>query len=305
MHQNIEKRAIIVAAVLGMVMALSGWLAYYLSGSEALLLDGNFSFIGVVATLAALKISSVKTQTSKTYPFGKFVFEATYSLFIGILTVGVIIAAVTENISKIMRYTRGETFPVVDASIILVYTIAMVVICFGLAFYFRAANRKLNGTSTILGAYTVQSGIDGLMSLGAGVTLVAFSTIDPAGEWGFLTQIGDALLVITLCALVLYQPIGLIRSSFIEMSGGALGDKVARDDIRTKILAQVPEDQVEDMFISKTGSAFLAVAFVSPEFFDAHSAAEQQKMRADVMAALTPSYPHLGFDFVMAPDVKS
>ena len=83
-----KKRAIWIAAALGMVMALSGWLAFYMSGSEALLLDGNFSFIGVVATLAALKISSVKTQTSKTYPFGKFVFEATYSLLIGVLTVG-------------------------------------------------------------------------------------------------------------------------------------------------------------------------------------------------------------------------
>lgn len=302
MQQTIERRAIWIAAILGMVMALSGWAAYYLSGSEALLLDGNFSFIGVVATLVALKISSVKTQTSKTYPFGKFVFEATYSLFIGILTVGVIISAVTENASKIMRYTQGETFPVVDTSIILVYTVAMVVICFGLAAYFRAANRKLNGTSTILGAYTVQSGIDGLMSLGAGVTLVAFSTIDPASDWGFLTQIGDALLVITLCVLVLYQPIGLIRSSFIEMSGGALGDKVAREEIRGKILAHVPEAQIEDMFISKTGSAFLAIAFVQPEFFDNHDAAAQKQMRADVMTALTPTYPHLGFELVMAPD---
>ncbi|MCP4819410.1 MAG: cation transporter [Shimia sp.] len=184
MQQNIEKRAIWIAAALGMVMALSGWLAFYMSGSEALLLDGNFSFIGVVATLAALKISSVKTQTSKTYPFGKFVFEATYSLLIGVLTVGVIIAAVTENVSKIMRYTQGEVFPVVDSSIILVYTIAMVLICFGLAAFFRVSNRKLNGTSTILGAYTIQSTIDGLMSLGSGVTLLAFSTVDPAGDWG-------------------------------------------------------------------------------------------------------------------------
>ncbi|MCP4819409.1 MAG: hypothetical protein GY883_09475 [Shimia sp.] len=108
--------------------------------------------------------------------------------------------------------------------------------------------------------------------------------------------------MITLCVLVLYQPIGLIRSSFIEMSGGALGDKTAAEDIRSKILAHVPEAQIEDVFISKTGSAFLAIAFMKPAFFDDHDAAAQQKMRADVMAALTPTYAHLGFELVMAPD---
>ena len=304
MQQAMERRAIWVGAAFGMVMALSGWLAFYLSGSEALLLDGNFSFIGVLATLVALKISSVKTQTSQTYPFGKFVFEATYSLLVGFLTVGVIITAITENISKIVRYSQGESFPTIDSSIILVYSFAMIVISFGLALYFRATNRKLNGTSTILSAYTMQSTIDGLMSAGAGVTLVAFSTVDSTGDWRFLTQIGDAILVVTLCMLVLYQPIRMIRNSFIEMSGGALGDKATRNDIRDKILANVSEDQIEDMFISKTGSAFVAIAFMRPEFFDKQDAAAQQKLRADVLTALTPTYPHFTFEFVMAADTE-
>lgn len=39
MRDRIERKAIIVGAVVGMIMAASGWLAYYLSGIEVLLLD--------------------------------------------------------------------------------------------------------------------------------------------------------------------------------------------------------------------------------------------------------------------------
>ena len=113
MNNRIEQVAIIIGAVVGMIMAAAGWIAYYLSGAEALLLDGNFSFIGALATLFALVISLIKAKATKTYPFGQFVYEPTYSLLIGLLTVGVIIAAVAGNVTKIIDYFQGARFPTI------------------------------------------------------------------------------------------------------------------------------------------------------------------------------------------------
>lgn len=171
MNNRTEQVALVIGAVVGMVMAAGGWLGYYLSEAEALLLDGNFSFIGVLAALLAIVISLVKTRTSRTYPFGQFVYEPTYSLFIGLLTVGVIVVAVAGNATKIVDYLQGERFPAIDTSVILVYTVIMAVLCFGLAVLFRYANHRLRGVSTILGAYTVQSTIDGILSAAAGGAL--------------------------------------------------------------------------------------------------------------------------------------
>ena len=304
MNNRTEQVAIIIGAVVGMIMAAAGWIAYYFSGAEALLLDGNFSFIGVLATLLALVISLIKTKTSKTYPFGQFVYEPTYSIFVGLLTVGVIIAALAGNVTKIIDYVQGERFPTIDTSVILVYTIVMVVLCFGLAALFALSNRRLKGGSTILGAYTAQSTIDGILSAGAGGALIGFGFVPAVGTFDFLTQIGDAIIVVLLCLLVLYQPIKLIKDSFIEVSGGALNDPAATDQIRSVVSAHIDESEVADLFVSKTGSAFLVVAFMNAGFFSTKSPQELVRLKQEVEHELEIELGHVAFELTLAADAN-
>ena len=42
---QIESSALKIGVVVNLLMAIAGWVAFSLTGSEALLLDGNFSFI--------------------------------------------------------------------------------------------------------------------------------------------------------------------------------------------------------------------------------------------------------------------
>ena len=300
MRDRIEKKAIIVGAVVGMIMAASGWLAYYLSGTEALLLDGNFSFIGVLATLVALRISVIKTRRSETFPFGQFVYEPTYSLFIGLLAAGAILAAAVGNGIKIVNYAQGATFPIIDTTVILVYTVAMVVLCFGLAAFFRHSNRRLNGSSTILGAYKTQSIVDGLLSAGAGCALILLGSVSPDGTFGFLTQIGDAIVVLLLCVSVMYQPIRQIRISFVELSGGALNDPEATGKIRSVVLDHIEDRDIADLFISKTGSSYLVVAFLKGGFFDAHDSGGLLRTRQDITDELKNDFEYVSFELTLA-----
>ena len=302
MNNRTEQVALAVGAVVGLVMAVGGWLAYYLSGAEALLLDGNFSFIGVLSTLLAIVISVIKARTSRTYPFGQFVYEPTYSLFIGLLTVGVIVVAVAGNATKIVDYLQGERFPAIDTSVILVYTVVMVVLCFGLAGLFRYSNHRLRGGSTILRAYTVQSTIDGILSAAAGGALIGFGFVPAAGAFAFLTQIGDAIIVVALCVLVLYQPIKLIRDSFIEVSGGALNDRTVTEEIRALVSARIDEAEISDMFITKTGSSYLVVAFMRPGFFVAQDAGELVRLKREVTRELETRLGYVAFELVLAED---
>ena len=305
MNNRIERNAIVTGAVVGMMMAAAGWLGYYLSGAEVLLLDGNFSFIGALATLLALRISSIKATVSKTHPFGKFVYEPTYSLFIGLLTAGVILAAAAANATKIAHYLQGKRFATIDTSVIIVYTIVMVVLCFGLAALFGYSNRRLNGNSTILRAYTVQSTIDGLLSAGAGGALISFGFVSPVGDFGFLTQIGDAITVLLLCLLVMYQPIKLVKESFIEISGGALNDPMLTGKIRSVVSKYVESTEIGDLFVSKTGSQYLVVAFMKAGFFGMHDVQNLLSMKQEATRELETEFGYIAFELALAGDAKT
>ena len=304
MNSRTEQVALLIGAVVGMVMAAAGWVAYYLSGAEVLLLDGNFSFIGVLATLLAVFISLIKTRTSRTYPFGQFVFEPSYSLFIGLLTVGVIVVAVATNATKVVDYLQGERFPAIDTSVILVYTLVMTVLCFGLAGLFRYSNHRLRGSSTILGAYTVQATIDGILSAVGGGALLGFGFVPAVGAFAFLNQIGDSIIVVVLCVLVLYQPIKLVRDSFVEVSGGALNDRAVANEIRSIVSAHIDEEEISDLFISKTGSAYLVAAFMRPGFFVASSARELVRLKRDVKEELEARLGYVAFELALSQDAE-
>ena len=298
--ERIEQNAIIIGAVVGLIMAIAGWLTYHFSRAEAMLLDGNFSFIATLATLLALKISSIKTKTSRTYPFGQFVYESLYSLFIGLVTTGVILASIAANVLKIVGYFQGERYPTIDTFFILIYTIVMMILCFGLAVFFWISNRRLSGNSSILGAYTMQSIIDGLLSAGAGGTLGVFGLVSPNGTFEFLTQIGDAIVVLLLCLLVCFQPIKLIKDSFIEISGGALNDSAITGKISSVVSTYIQDKEIAEFFISKTGSAYLVVAFMEASFFSTHDSQELLSIKQEVTQALVKNYGYATFELALA-----
>ncbi|WP_096086256.1 cation transporter [Agaribacterium haliotis] len=301
MNSNtIEQRAILTGALVSMLMAVAGWTAYYYSGSQALLLDGNFSLIGAIATLVGLKIAKIKANKTTTFPFGQYVFESLYSLLIGLLTLGLIISASIENGLKIFSYIEGERFEAINTSIIGIYTIAMMLLCFGLTWLFLYCNKKIGNSSTMLSAYTVQSFIDGAMSAGAGLSLVGMSLIPTASQWGFLTQIGDSIVVIALCLLVIYQPIKLIRSSFIEMSGGVLQDEETKNSIRDIINKHIDLESLDELFISKTGSSFLVIAFVGRIYLEEAGIEKTFELKELIATQLKDKYEHSTFEMALS-----
>ena len=117
MNDKIEINTLKFGAIINLIMAIAGWCAYYLSNSQALLLDGNFSFLAFISTLIAIKISSIKQNKSEVFPFGHFVYESLYSLLKGVMIVGILLVALTENISKIIHYLDGKETFVLNTSV--------------------------------------------------------------------------------------------------------------------------------------------------------------------------------------------
>ncbi len=299
---SVEQQALKYGAAINLVMALAGWLAYYLSRSQALFLDGNFSFLMFVSLFVAIRISAIKEKRTELFPYGQFVYEALYSLLKGIMISGVLLVSFIQNAATILHFIGGGEAKVLNTRVILVYSIAMVVLCFGSAIYYRLQNKKIAHSSTILRAEYSAAIVDGFMSAGIGVALVSIKYIDLAGAFGFLHYIGDSLLVLLLCVLLGKGPLLLIRDSFIEIAGGTLQNrknKLKIEEILQRFLARV--DGQHKNYISKTGSSYLVVAYLNTRAVTAAGSEEIETLRQQIHTELHKLFPNVLFEIVLSP----
>lgn len=304
MHSSkntIEQQALKYGAAVNLIMAFAGWLAYYLSRSQALLLDGNFSFLIFISLFVAIRISAIKEKRTELFPYGQFVYEALYSLLKGIMISGVLLVSFIQNTVTIFHFIGGGEAKVLNTGVILVYAIAMVIFCFGSAIYYRLQNKKTAYSSTILRAEYSAAVVDGFMSAGIGAALVGIKFINPEGMFGFLHYIGDSLLVLLLCVLLGKGPLLLIRDSFIEIAGGTLQNKENKlqiEGILKKFLSQV--DVQQKYYISKTGSSYLVVAYLDTKAVTAAGPEKIKTFRQQIHAELKKYFPNVLFEIVLS-----
>ena len=300
-NKTIEQQALTAGIAINLTMALAGWLAYYLSRSQALLLDGNFSFLMVVSLFVAMRISAIKEKRTALFPYGQFVYEALYSLLKGIMISGVLLVTFIQNTLAVLHYLGGGATHTLNTPVILVYSIAMVLLCFGSAIYYRLQNQKMQGVSTILRAEYSGAIVDGFMSAGIGVALVGIRYIDLQSSFGFLHYIGDSLLVLLLCVLLGKGPIVLIRDSFIELAGGTLQDGQGRVRIEAVLNQHLHQPGLlTGSYISKTGSQYLVVAYLDVAIVEQIGSEGIREIRRQIVAELGRDYPNILFETVLA-----
>ncbi len=172
---SVETKALRIGIFISLLMAIAGWITYYFSGSDAMLLDGldgNFSFISVFAGIVAIIISNKKHQKTKTFPFGSYVYEALFVLIKGVLILGIVLVSGLQNTLKIIAYLEGDHIEAVVIGPILIYVIVISILCFGLYFFYKSKNNAINNKSSILQVETKSSLLDGFMSLGIGLVFM-------------------------------------------------------------------------------------------------------------------------------------
>ncbi len=261
--EHIENRSLIIGVFINLIMAIGGWITYDLTNSEAILLDGNFSFIAAISTLLAVIITNKKHNRSDKFPFGRYAYESFFIFFKGISILGITIAAISQNVIKIIDYLNGKKIKQLDTEFILYYIILMIVLCFGLGIYYYRRNKIVKFKSSILNVESKSAIIDGFLSLGVGVALVSLSLISHGSFFDFILYIGDAIIVVVLGLGLLKIPIQIIKDAFIELAGGVLQDKNLKDEIEKTILNNLlPEFNRSSNYITKLGSNYFIVIYL-------------------------------------------
>jgi predicted Co/Zn/Cd cation transporter (cation efflux family) len=295
---KIENKALRLGIFISFIMALAGWITYYFTDSEAMLLDGNFSMISVVASIIALIISKRKHEKTKTFPFGSYVFESLFVFVKGLLILGVIIVAGVQNSIKIIDFINGVNIEPVKIDFILYYVALITILCFSLFLYFRSMNKRVDFKSPILKIETQSTLVDGFLTLGIGIIFIVILLIPENSPLAFMNSIGDAIIVLVICLLFINMPLKILRASFIELGGGVLQDNPSKQLIENAIEESLsPSFIKQSSYISKLGSSYFIAVFITSKS-DVIHLDDIETFRKDVLNLLIPKFQNVKIEVI-------
>lgn len=261
---NIERKTLVIVVIVNLIMAVAGWVTYNISGSEAMLLDGNFSFVAAIATIVAIYISKNKHKKTDTFPYGSYVYEAAFILTKGLLILGIVVMAMLQNIFKIYDFFQGEKITPIISTPIYYYTIFITVLIAGMLLYFKRQNKRVENKSSLLLVEEKTTQVDGALTIVTGIVFFLLSFVQEGSKVDFLMYIGDSIIVILFSLVMLNGPLKIIKNSFIELGGGSIQNQEEKRNIENVIRTIISDKFSFDTFISKVGSGYLIVIYVKP-----------------------------------------
>jgi len=232
-EDKVEIRALWVMVVTNLIMAIAAWVTFELTNSQAILLDGNFSFVLAIATVIAIIISKNKHKKTPTFPYGNYVYEAAFVLSKGLLILGIVIMAFFQNTVKIIEFLQGEKSESVVLVPIYYYTLFILVLTGALLLFFNRQNKEMNNKSSMLIVEAESAKIDGILTLATGLVFFLISFITTSSPIDFLLYIGDSIIVILISLAMVGIPIKIIKNAFIELGGGTLQNKQEKQEIES------------------------------------------------------------------------
>lgn len=298
-QKKIESNALIISTIVNAIITLSGMWVYWVTGIQALFLDCVFSLIAFISTLLATTISKTSRRKTVHYPNGLHFLEPLYAILKSLLILFLLAMSIGETSKSAYNYFVYGTGEIMNISPVLPYTVAMVVLCFGLGFFNRHQNKKINDTSTILTAECKGNFIDGLQSLGIGVAVVLLYFVDKEGSLGFLWYTGDFFITLVLVIISIKEPVTVLYHSVKELTNGTTHDKEILSFVNGTIEKSiVPITKKVRCEIIKTGMYIDIRLFLHEEItLEKYMALMQAKK--DIYKKINQKYENISISYIL------
>lgn len=294
-----ETRALTLSVVMNLVMAALGLGFGWISGSNAILLDGFFSLIGFAMALVTIRVARlVRQPADEHFHFGYAQFEPFLNTVKGLLMLGVAGFALAGSVDALLHGGRE-----IQPGLGIVYAIVALAGCLAVGAAQKRVASRLG--SPLLSVDSKNWMIDGLLS-GVVAAVFVLALILGRTSFDYVVPYIDPLLVIVLILAIAAVPIRTIRDGLREILAFAPEPSV-QADVRRRVegaLADVPlsASHVRMMKIGR----FLYVLnqiVVSPEF-KVGSVADLDAVRARIAAAMEGFEPTPVLDTVFTEDEK-
>ncbi|QDT12892.1 cation transporter [Planctomycetes bacterium K23_9] len=262
----IEQRSFVIGKWTNLLMAVLGVGAAYASHSDALLVDGLYSAVNFVSAIVAARISaSVIRPADRRFPFGYDAHEALYVKYRALILLGITSLAIFSAISRIAIYATGGHVEELVFGPILIYTILMTVLCFGLSMLHYYDWHRSGRTSELLMMESKAAIIDGIISVAAGSGLLGAMFLRGT-MFQFLVPISDSIIVLIVSIAIIGDPVRMFLRSLTEVAGGASAPEICSEvESRTRQLLEDRPFQLLDVAVAKIGRSYLIISYVNPD----------------------------------------
>ena len=206
LEQGVLRKSIATTAVI----ALTGVVFGLVSGSQAILFDGLFSLVdGLVVTLSLGVSRLLMSEGSRRFQFGYWHIEPIVVAFNGIVLMLLCVYALLNAIRGLMTGGRELNF---DQAIF--YSLAMMVVCFGMYFYGRHSNSRIR-------SQFIRLDMQGwLMSafVGTGLLLAFGAAILARGtRFEHLIPYADPAILVLITSVLIFLPLGAVIKAIKEI----------------------------------------------------------------------------------------
>lgn len=294
-QKKIERNSLIVSAVVNFIMAAAGVTVFFVTKLQSLFLDGFFSFIAFLSTIMAVVFSKVSNKKNKTYPTGMYFLEPLYGVVKAVLTFVLLISATLESSATAIDYFFKGVGNPIQIDVVLPYSLLMVVMCFGLSFYNRKQNKKINNVSTMLTAEANSNVVDGIISGGVGLLILLLKLVPLESPFRFLHYTGDFFITIMLVAISVKEPISTTIMSFRELTSATIKDETIKTIVRNIVRKEIKEENIDNKFeIYKIGKHIKVVILLSenlePEVL--------QRLKTDCLREIKSNFQSVTVEYV-------
>ena len=237
---RIEHRAMDITRWANLGMGLAGAGAAWASNSQALLIDGLFSLIGYISAVFAMRISkTAHLGPDRLRPFGHAPEEVLYATFRSLALIGLVIFGIVQAVMGITDYVINGDVEEVRLVPVAIYSTVVATLCFWLAHVHRRAWIRTGRKSDMLQLEITASVYDGIITLLAGVGLLAAPLL-LATFLAPLTPIMDSLIVLVLCGVAIFGYLKAFQKGIAQLAGAPAraADQLA---IRRKIKPLIEE----------------------------------------------------------------
>lgn len=297
-QKQVEQRALAIGLVCNAVMGGAGMAVYFVTGLRAVFLDGVFTLIALVSGFVALVVSRRSARTTDRFPNGFFALEPLYAIVKAVFTLALLVFSVLSVTQSAWEYWHHGWGEALEFGPVVWYELVMVVICVCLVLVYRHENARIRRASTMLAAEARTTLVDGIVSGGIGVAALALTFVPLDSPVGWLNYTGDFFITITLVAISVREPIGVLRDAFVELLGGLVVDERTTDFIDTAARVHLPGGtRLNHTHVFKKGMSFTVDVYLDCEddMIDiTHLMGSKRRMEA----ALARRFPIIDVNFI-------
>lgn len=269
---GVERRALRVSLVAAAALGVAGVLWGLATGSQLILLDGAYAFIGVAVSWLLLAVSrAVGRGPNHVYPYGR---EALTPLVVGVqgfVLLGTVAFAAVDAVNSILA--GGEEVAAGWALAYGLLTLAASLVVWRLLL-------RMAPDSDLVGAEATAWRVSAVLAAGMVVGFGAMLALEGGARSDWVPYLDPALVLVAAVVLV-PAPLGMVRTTFVELVEASPPDEI-QAPVRAAVAAIEAEYgvTVPDLRMTKVGpKLYVEVDGVAPP---ALTIADEHAMRLDL-----------------------